>query len=76
LRYTAKGAIWTLYWSDRNGRWHRYDLIGPRPIFARFSTRSTVTPRGFSGADQRPTNLSISAFLFPDCVLILISNGR
>jgi hypothetical protein len=29
LRYTAKSATWALYWSDRNGRWHRYDLIGP-----------------------------------------------
>jgi hypothetical protein len=31
LRYTAKDAIWTLYWSDRNGRWHRYDPVGPTP---------------------------------------------
>jgi hypothetical protein len=31
LRYTAKSGVWTLYWSDRNGRWHRYDLIEPTP---------------------------------------------
>jgi hypothetical protein len=23
------GPEWTLYWSDRNGRWHLYDLIDP-----------------------------------------------
>jgi len=27
----AKSSVWTLYWSDRNARWHRYDLIGPAP---------------------------------------------
>jgi hypothetical protein len=31
LRYTAKSGVWTLYWNDRNGRWHRYDLIEPTP---------------------------------------------
>ncbi len=31
LRYTTKVGLWTLYWSDRNGRWHRYDLIEPAP---------------------------------------------
>ena len=29
LRYTAKHQHWTLYWSDRNQRWHKYDLIAP-----------------------------------------------
>lgn len=31
LRFTAKYHHWTLYWSDRNQRWHRYDPIGPSP---------------------------------------------
>jgi Protein of unknown function (DUF3024) len=31
LRCTTKVGDWTLYWSDRNGRWHRYDLIEPAP---------------------------------------------
>ena len=31
MRYTAKTGLWTLYWRDRNGRWHRYDLIDPTP---------------------------------------------
>jgi hypothetical protein len=29
FRYTVKTRLWTLYWSDRNQLWHRYDLIGP-----------------------------------------------
>jgi hypothetical protein len=29
FRYTAKSKQWTLCWSDRNQRWHKYDLIQP-----------------------------------------------
>jgi len=29
LRYSAKGAAWSLYWRDRNERWHRYDRTSP-----------------------------------------------
>jgi hypothetical protein len=29
LRYTAAGKSWTLYWRDRNLRFHIYDLIAP-----------------------------------------------
>lgn len=29
LRYTVRSGLWTLYWKDRNARWHRYDLIEP-----------------------------------------------
>ncbi len=29
LRYDDKHAGWTLYWADRNGRWHLYDLVEP-----------------------------------------------
>jgi Protein of unknown function (DUF3024) len=25
LRYNASSHRWSLYWPDRNGRWHRYD---------------------------------------------------
>jgi hypothetical protein len=24
LRYTATSGLWTLYWRDRNDRWHRH----------------------------------------------------
>ena len=29
LRYVAARGEWTLYWRDRNGRWHRYARIKP-----------------------------------------------
>ncbi len=29
FRHTAKTRLWTLYWRDRNGRWHLYDLKRP-----------------------------------------------
>lgn len=29
LRYTANNKTWTLYWRDRNLRFHLYDLITP-----------------------------------------------
>jgi hypothetical protein len=31
LRFEGPTATWTLWWSDRNGRWHRYDDVGPTP---------------------------------------------
>lgn len=32
LRYSAGNHHWSLYWADRNGRWHRYDDLAPSPI--------------------------------------------
>jgi Protein of unknown function (DUF3024) len=32
LRYSASTHQWSLYWADRNGRWHRYDHLQPGPI--------------------------------------------
>lgn len=29
LRYTASGQTWTLYWRDRNLRFHHYDRTPP-----------------------------------------------
>lgn len=29
FRFTAKSGLWTLYWRDRNQRWHVYDLVQP-----------------------------------------------
>lgn len=31
LRYTKSRGLWTLYWRDRNLKFHRYDLIDPTP---------------------------------------------
>jgi hypothetical protein len=29
LRYDPDNLKWALYYSDRNGRWHKYDKISP-----------------------------------------------
>jgi hypothetical protein len=29
LRYDPALGAWTLYWADRNSRWHRYDDLNP-----------------------------------------------
>jgi hypothetical protein len=29
LRYVHKYRHWTLFWRDRNERWHRYHLVQP-----------------------------------------------
>ncbi|MDQ2875188.1 MAG: DUF3024 domain-containing protein [Actinomycetota bacterium] len=31
LRYTPATGVWTLYWRDRNLRFHRYDQLEPSP---------------------------------------------
>lgn len=31
LRYTATDRMWTLYWRDRNLRFHRYDQLAASP---------------------------------------------
>lgn len=31
MRFDEPSATWTLWWSDRNGRWHRYDDLKPTP---------------------------------------------
>ena len=31
LHYTRAHRIWSLYWRDRNGRFHRYDRLTPSP---------------------------------------------
>jgi hypothetical protein len=32
LRYDSDSHRWSLYWPDRNGRWHRYDGLKPGPV--------------------------------------------
>lgn len=31
LRYTKTAGLWSLYWRDRNMRFHAYDLLEPSP---------------------------------------------
>jgi hypothetical protein len=32
LRYDTATTVWTLYWADRNSRWHRYDDLEPGTV--------------------------------------------
>jgi Protein of unknown function (DUF3024) len=32
LRYSGNTHRWSLYWADRDGRWHRYDDLDPGPV--------------------------------------------
>lgn len=32
MRYSASTHHWSLYWADRNGRWHRHDDLDPGPL--------------------------------------------
>jgi Protein of unknown function (DUF3024) len=32
LRYSASTYQWSLYWADRNGRWHPYDDLDSGPV--------------------------------------------
>jgi hypothetical protein len=34
LRYAPDAEQWTLYWADRDSRWHLYDLIEPGSVAA------------------------------------------
>ena len=34
VRYTKSTGLWTLYWPDRNGRFHRYDEVEPTTTLA------------------------------------------
>jgi hypothetical protein len=31
LHYTKSTGLWTLYWRDRNLKYHRYDPLDPSP---------------------------------------------
>jgi hypothetical protein len=33
FRYFVERQQWALFWSDRNSKWHRYDLIPASPSF-------------------------------------------
>ena len=32
LRYTASAAVWSLFWRDRNLRFHAYDRVPPTSV--------------------------------------------
>ena len=58
LRYTKAAKCWSLYWRDRNLRFHRYD----RRIVNTYVTRAGQTGRAFPEARSR-TSPKLSAML-------------
>jgi hypothetical protein len=50
LRYDPADHAWTLYWADRNSRWHRYDLVDPSTA----DEHPFGPPRGRAGSGPRP----------------------
>lgn len=32
MRFDTDTNLWSLYWADRNSRWHRYDDVEPGPV--------------------------------------------
>jgi hypothetical protein len=59
LRYTASTKTWTLYWRDRNLRFHRYDLLNPSPQVGDLLAELDRDPTPSSGANTpQPTTFS------------------
>src|ERR1700751_3601181 len=56
LHYTKATGLWTLYWRDRNEKYHRYARSTPAHKSKTCSTTSTNEPTPSSGA-KRPANL-------------------
>lgn len=44
LRYTASRKEWSLYWPDRNSRFHLYDHVEPTPDVERLLTEIDADP--------------------------------
>lgn len=46
LRYTKSRTEWSLYWRDRNLRFHRYDLVEPTAEIRRLMDEIDRDPTG------------------------------
>lgn len=44
LRYTGSAGVWTLYWADRNSRFHRYRDLDPTPTIDRLLAEIAADP--------------------------------
>lgn len=44
LRYTASTSAWTLYWPDRNSKFHRYEGLRPTPNLQRLLDEVDADP--------------------------------
>jgi Protein of unknown function (DUF3024) len=59
LRYTAVGKSWTLYWRDRNLRFHIYDLLAPSSrvddLLAEIDRRTYLHLLGLTSSGRQAT---------------------
>jgi len=55
MHYTKPTGLWTLYWRDRNLKYHRYEPLDPSPKSKTCSTTSTTEPTPSSGDNDRLT---------------------
>jgi hypothetical protein len=46
FRFNTKTRDWTLYWADRNSKWHEYDLIEPSRAFEALLKEVQEDPTG------------------------------
>ncbi|MGI8794346.1 MAG: DUF3024 domain-containing protein [Acidimicrobiales bacterium] len=46
LRYTKARQEWTLYWRDRNLKFHRYDVVDPNPAVEALLAEVDADPTG------------------------------
>lgn len=44
LRYTKSTGLWTLYWPDRNSKFHRYEHLNPTPTIDRLLAEVDADP--------------------------------
>jgi hypothetical protein len=53
LRWSVSRRNWTLFWRDRNQRWHRYEYTAPTTKIAGLLRRLIAIRPGSFGDDQR-----------------------
>jgi hypothetical protein len=46
FRFDPDELAWTLYWADRNGRWHLYDNVVPTPDLTDLLAEVNADPTG------------------------------
>ena len=59
LRYDTAAGTWTLYWADRNRRWHRYDDLDP-PQLDDLLKEIDEDPLSAFGASAAPTGSAVA----------------
>lgn len=58
MRYTATAKTWSLYWRDRNLKFHRYDLLDPTPRIAELLAELAPPPSSGGNRPSRTAQLT------------------